>query len=191
MTESVPLSRTTLSRLPAGIVRPAFPVADVRPGIVHLGLGGFHRAHMARYTHDLMNRGSNALEWGIIGVGLLPNDRPMRDALAPQDRLYTLVERQDETEAATVIGCLCDVIFAGESSEAVLNALASPATRLVSLTVNRERLLPQSGDQAARLCAPVDRARSCSARSPAQCDRNHRRGLSPSHGGRLARPSPH
>ena len=107
----------------------------VSRGIVHLGFGGFHRAHMARYTHDLMERRSDAAEWGIVGVGLLPADARVRDALAPQDALYTLVERQDGDEAATVIGSVCEVIFAGESSLPALDAIDDPAIRIVSLTV--------------------------------------------------------
>ena len=98
----VPLARKTLADLPAHIARPHFPSEKVRAGIVHLGLGGFHRAHMARYTHDLMETSADALDWGIIGVGLMPNDRRMWQALGPQDGLYTLVERQREKESATV-----------------------------------------------------------------------------------------
>lgn len=128
------LSRHTLPALNSAIARPSFDPAQIRPGIVHLGLGGFHRAHMARYTHDLMDRGG-ALEWGIIGVGLMPGDIRMQEALLPQDCLYTLVERQDTTETATVIGSLCDVLFAGDSSQAALQAMVSPTTRIVSLTV--------------------------------------------------------
>ena len=131
----IPLGRHTLAQLPDGIVRPKFAPASVRPGIVHLGLGGFHRAHMARYTHDLMDAGPEALDWGIIGVGLMPNDRRMHEALAPQDGLYTLVERAHEKESATVIGSLCEILFAGETSAAVLAAIKSPSVRIVSLTV--------------------------------------------------------
>ncbi len=129
------LSRATLAALPATIARPRFDPVKVRRGIVHLGFGGFHRAHMARYTHDLMERRADAAEWGIVGVGLLPADARVRDALAPQNALYTLVERQDGDEAATVIGSVCEVIFAGESSQAALEAIDDLAIRIVSLTV--------------------------------------------------------
>ncbi len=129
------LSRATLADLPATIVRPRFDPALIRAGIVHLGFGGFHRAHMARYTHDLMDRRPDAAEWGIVGVGLLAADVRVRDALAPQDALYTLVERQDGDETATVVGSVRQVIFAGESSRAALTAIDDPAIRIVSLTV--------------------------------------------------------
>lgn len=129
------LSRATLAALPATIARPRFDPAKVSRGIVHLGFGGFHRAHMARYTHDLMERRVDATGWGIVGVGTLPADVRVRDALEPQDALYTLVERQDGDEAATVIGSVCKVIFAGESSRAALDTIDDPAIRIVSLTV--------------------------------------------------------
>ena len=135
MSQAIPLTRTNLPRLLANVIKPSFAVAAVRAGIVHLGLGGFHRAHMARYTHDLMSMRTDALNWGIVGVGLLPNDLRMREALAPQDALYTLVERQGDMESATVIGSLSDLIFAGDSSRLALDAIADPAIRIVSLTV--------------------------------------------------------
>jgi mannitol 2-dehydrogenase len=131
----VAISRRTLPLLPASIARPLYSPESVRAGIVHLGLGGFHRAHMARYTHDVMNLKAGALHWGILGAGLLPADRRMHDALSPQDGLYTLIERQGERESATVIGSICEVLFAGESSAAVVDAIAKPTTRIVSLTV--------------------------------------------------------
>jgi fructuronate reductase/mannitol 2-dehydrogenase len=129
------LARATLATLPAIIARPHYDLAKVSTGIVHLGFGGFHRAHMARYTHDLMERRGDAAEWGIAGVGLHPADVRVRDALASQDALYTLVERQDGDETATVIGSVCAVIFAAESSQAALDAIDDPAARIVSLTV--------------------------------------------------------
>src|SRR5215203_4703120 len=79
----VALSRRALSALPPGVSAPGYDPAAVSAGIVHLGLGGFHRAHMARYTHELMELDPAALRWGIVGVGLLPADRRMIDSLAP------------------------------------------------------------------------------------------------------------
>ena len=114
---------------------PGFDPASLTPGIVHLGLGGFHRAHMARYTHTLMEQDPTAREWGILGAGLLPQDRAMRDSLAPQDSLYTLLERDGTTETATVVGSLAGVIFAGDDSASLLDAIDRPAIRIVSLTV--------------------------------------------------------
>ncbi|MDB5709480.1 MAG: mannitol dehydrogenase family protein [Sphingomonas bacterium] len=130
-----PLSRATLRGLDPRIAVPAYDPATVTAGIVHLGLGGFHRAHMARYTHALMNLGGDALGWAIIGAGLLPSDRRMADALTPQDGLYTLVERQGDDEHVGVIGSIAEVIFAGEDSWALLDAIDRPEIRIVSLTV--------------------------------------------------------
>jgi mannitol 2-dehydrogenase len=130
----VALSRATLPALPPGIRLPAYDVAAVRPGIVHLGLGGFHRAHMARYTHELMELDPDALQWGILGAVLLP-DRGMIESLTPQDGLYTLIEREGEDEHIRVIGSLAVPIYAGESSAKLLDAIDDPAIRIVSLTV--------------------------------------------------------
>ena len=129
------LNRGTLRRLSAKLHVPSFDPAALTSGIVHLGLGGFHRAHMARYTHTLMDRDPAAREWGILGAGLLPQDRAMRDSLAPQDSLYTLLERDGAQERATVIGSLTGVIFAGQDSANLLDAIDRPTIRIVSLTV--------------------------------------------------------
>ncbi len=133
--QPIQLNRANLAQLQAPVVVPGFDLAGVVPGIVHLGLGNFHRAHMARYTHDLMERRPDALQWGIVGAGLMPGDRRMQESLAPQDGLYTLVERSFTDETVTVIGSLAGVVFAGEDSTALLDAIDQPAIRIVSLTV--------------------------------------------------------
>ncbi len=131
------LSQSTLATLRCGIEVPSFVRDRVRPGIVHLGLGGFHRAHMARYTHDLMQRGDDGAKWGIVGVGLRPPDERLVAALAKQDCLYTLIER-DETQArATVIGSLIRVIHAATGTHEVLDAIDQPEIAIVSLTVTQ------------------------------------------------------
>jgi mannitol 2-dehydrogenase len=130
-----PLSRATLPLLNATVSVPRYDPAKVRAGIVHLGLGGFHRAHMARYMHDLMQREPAALSWGIVGAGLMPGDRKMAQSLAPQDGLYTLVERSRSGEEVCVIGSLAGVIDASESTEALLHAIDDRAIRIVSLTI--------------------------------------------------------
>ena len=132
---TIALSRATLATLPPPVRVPAYDPALVTPGIVHLGLGGFHRAHMARYTHELMERDPTSREWGIVGAGLLPSDRRMHDALAPQDGLYALVERGGGGETVAIIGSVVRVIFAAESSADLLAAIDATAIRIVSLTV--------------------------------------------------------
>ena len=131
----IALSRSTLASLPGTIGRPGFDAGELRPGIVHLGLGGFHRAHMARYTHTLMQARADMRQWGIVGAGLLPADRRMAESLHPQDNLYTLVERSGAEEVVSVIGSLAGVIFAGDDSTALLAAIDQPGVRIVSLTV--------------------------------------------------------
>jgi mannitol 2-dehydrogenase len=133
--QPVPLTRANLARLRPPVLVPRFDPAAVTAGLVHIGLGGFHRAHMARYTHRLMELRAGALEWGIIGAGLMPDDHRMQESLGPQDNLYTLVERGTGQETVAVIGSLADVIFAGGSSASLLRAIEQPPIRIVSLTV--------------------------------------------------------
>jgi len=129
------LHRASLQNLPANVIVPTYDPAQVRPAIVHLGFGNFHRAHMARYTHDLMNLEPAALDWGIAGAGLLTGDQKVVDALAPQDWLYTLVERDALGETVKVIGSVAEVLLAAADSGPLLQAIDRPETRIVSLTV--------------------------------------------------------
>jgi mannitol 2-dehydrogenase len=131
----LPLRADTIDKLPPTVAVPRYPLLQRRAGIVHLGLGGFHRAHMARYTHALMQQDPAALAWSIAGAGLLPTDRRMAESLGPQDGLYTLVERSGGDETVSVIGSIAEVIFAAESSGALLDSIARPDIRIVSLTV--------------------------------------------------------
>ena len=134
-----------LSRLPSQVSVPRYTRAAVTPGIVHIGVGGFHRAHEAVYLDDLL-AGGGAKEWGVCGVGFRPEDRAMRDALAAQDCLYTLVTRDAGGDAARVIGSLVRYIFAPEDDAAFRDALASPQTRIVSLTITEGGYTPDPAD---------------------------------------------
>ena len=117
------------------VPRPAYDRGSVTVGVVHFGVGGFHRAHQAMYHDRLMNAGK-ALDWGICGVGVMPADRRMQDALDAQDGLYTLVVKHaDGTYEPRVIGAITEYRFAPDDPEAVIEKLADPATRIVSLTV--------------------------------------------------------
>jgi mannitol 2-dehydrogenase len=129
------LKRQHLDRLAAPIALPAYRVDTTQQGIVHIGVGGFHRAHQAYYTEALMNQGE-ALDWSICGVGLRGADRAMRDALAEQDYLYTLVELGDDTgNAVQVVGAISGMLLAEDSPQALIDKLADPAIRIVSLTI--------------------------------------------------------
>jgi mannitol 2-dehydrogenase len=128
------LTTARLGELSASVAVPSYDRSAVTPGIVHLGVGGFHRAHQARYVDDLLASGTT--DWGIVGVGLMPQDVRMRDALAAQDHLYTLVERApDGGVHGRVIGSIIDYLFAPDSPEAVLALLTDPRIRIVSLTI--------------------------------------------------------
>jgi len=104
------------------------------PGIVHLGVGGFHRAHQAALTDDCLNHGE--VGWGIVGASL--RNSGMRDALAPQDYLYALALRDSEGEALRVVGALQRIIVAAQEPEVLMAHLAAPSTRIVSLTVTEK-----------------------------------------------------
>ncbi len=126
------LSRATLARLPAAVQRPGYPLERARIGIVHLGPGAFHRAHMAAYIDDLL---VHEPDWAVCAVSL--HSCGVRDALRPQDGLYTLAVL-GEPLRLRVIGALREVWCAPEDSAAVLTRLADPAVRLVTLTVTEK-----------------------------------------------------
>jgi mannitol 2-dehydrogenase len=129
------LSVENLSALDDRVARPTYRPDQLSVGVVHFGVGGFHRSHQAMYLDRLMNRGL-ALDWGICGVGVMPADKAMRDALSGQDRLYTLVLRQGPGQLdARVIGSIIEYIFAPDEPERVLEVLTDPRTRIVSLTI--------------------------------------------------------
>lgn len=116
-------------------VHPQYERADLTVGIVHIGVGNFHRSHQAMYLDRLLNAGS-ARDWAICGVGVLPGDVAMRDALAAEGMRYTLVERYpDGSSTGRVIGSIVEYLYVPDDPEAVLERLADPAVRIVSLTI--------------------------------------------------------
>jgi mannitol 2-dehydrogenase len=134
-TPMLPLNARTLSSLPADLPVPSYDRGALRTGIVHFGVGGFHRAHQAMYLDRLMNDGK-ALDWAVCGVGVMPADRRMRDVLTAQDGLYTLVAKApDGTLTPRVIGSISEYLYAPDDPQAVVEKMASPDVRIVSLTV--------------------------------------------------------
>ena len=130
-----PLNAHALAIFAATLPTPTYDRTQVRPGIVHIGVGGFHRAHEAAYLDQLMNEGK-ALDWGICGVGLLEHDRRMHEIMTAQDCLYTLVVKHaDGTLEPRVVGSIIQYLFAPDDPEAVLAVMADPGTRIVSLTI--------------------------------------------------------
>ena len=138
------LSNANLGLLPQSVRRPAYERAAVTPGLVHLGIGAFHRAHQAIAIDDIL--ASGALDWGVIGASLRRPD--MRQALAPQDYLYTVAVRSGAGVTHRVVGSLVDVIVAAEDTARLLAALTHPATRIVSLTITEKGYChtPQTGE---------------------------------------------
>lgn len=131
------LSPATLGALPADIARPAYDRSAVTPGIVHLGIGGFHRAHQAVVIDDCLAAGER--DWGIAAASLRSPET--RDALEPQAGLYTLAVREDAGTSLRVIGSIGEVLVGPEDPAALLARLADPRTRIVSLTVTEKGYL--------------------------------------------------
>ncbi|WP_168992192.1 MULTISPECIES: mannitol dehydrogenase family protein [Mesorhizobium] len=135
------LSDASLQSLPERVTIPGYDRREVVPGIVHLGVGAFHRAHQAAYVDDCLAAGET--DWGIVGVSLRSADT--RDALTPQDGLYTLAIRSSGTEKLQVIGSIGAMLVAPEDPGAVLAALTDPRTRIVMLTITEKAYLRAAG----------------------------------------------
>jgi mannitol 2-dehydrogenase len=129
------LRADTLAACAERLPTPTYERSRLSAGVVHFGVGGFHRAHQAMYHDRLMNEG-RAPDWAICGVGVMPFDRRMKEVMDAQDGLYTLVVKHgDGTYEPRVIGAIVDYLFAPDDPEAVIERLAAEGTRIVSLTV--------------------------------------------------------
>ncbi len=127
------LSNATLSRLPPAVARPAYDRSAITPGVVHLGIGAFHRAHQAPVIDDLLAADPS---WGIVAASL--RSPATRDALAPQDGLYTLAVAGADGTTHRVIGCVSELLVVPEDRERLLARMADPRVRIVSLTVSEK-----------------------------------------------------
>ncbi|MEY2847685.1 MAG: hypothetical protein RI885_350 [Actinomycetota bacterium] len=129
------LGEATLAELPHDVGRPRYDRSAASVGIVHIGVGGFHRAHMAMTLDSLMNEGL-ATDWAICGVGLLESDRRMKAVFGAQDCLYTLtLKHPDGRRESRVIGSIIEYLFAPDDTEAVVERMTDPAVKIVSLTI--------------------------------------------------------
>ncbi len=127
------LSNDSLTAVAArGVPVPTFDRAALMPRILHIGVGGFHRAHLALYTHELAELGST---WGIRGLGLLATDTRMAEALSSQDYLYSLTEKGTGTFDPRVIGSIIDYVLADEDPSRAIEVIADPITAILSLTI--------------------------------------------------------
>lgn len=130
----IELSNATLSALPDDVARPGFDRSRLTPGIVHIGVGNFHRAHQAWYLNRLMNMGL-ALDWAIVGAGVRTYDATMRDKLLAQDCLTTLIELDADHRAAEVIGSMIGYVPVADDNDPLITAMSDPAIRIVAMTV--------------------------------------------------------
>jgi mannitol 2-dehydrogenase len=130
-----------------GVPVPAYDRSHLLPRIAHVGVGGFHRAHLALYVHELASAGC---DWGIVGLGLLDKDAEMAAALGAQDHLYTLIEKGNGEPSAAVIGSIIGFVHAPDGHDAdIAELVASPTTSILSLTVTEAGYTEPSAEQLA------------------------------------------
>lgn len=126
------LSLATLCKINTNVSKPCYQRPELSPGILHVGIGNFHRAHQATYLHNLFELGLDH-DWAIIGAGIKHFDDAMRQRLQPQDWLTTVVELDPASYSATVIGSMID--FVAVNPKELTAAMAQPEIRIVSMTV--------------------------------------------------------
>jgi fructuronate reductase len=128
------LNQDTLNQLPATVIRPQYSRDQIKPGIVHLGIGAFHRAHQAVYTEAVINQfGGN---WGIIGCSL--RSPSVRDQLAPQDNYYTVVERSNAGEKIQLMGVIKQTLVGPENPQALIDLMANDGIKIISMTITEK-----------------------------------------------------
>lgn len=137
------LCAATLDSLPASVERPRYDRAGIRRGVVHLGIGAFHRAHQAVFFDDCLNAGDP--RWGITAASLRSPD--VADRMTPQDGLYTVLVRDGSDQRARIIGAVGEILVASRDPAALVAALAAPDTHIVTLTITEKgyRLDPANG----------------------------------------------
>ena len=129
------LNNKTLSGLPENLDLPRYDRRQLTAGIIHIGVGNFHRAHLAWYVHRLMQQGL-AHDWGIIGAGVRPQDSLMRERLLKQDCLTSLIELDPQgSQSIEVTGAMLDFLPVDLDNHSLIQALADPQIRIVSLTI--------------------------------------------------------
>ena len=133
--DTILLNQANLAALPDNVTVPNYDRTALTAGIVHIGVGGFHRSHEAFYTDEYMQQ-SGDLSWGICGVGLREGDRKMQGILKEQDYLYTLIVKHPNGQVENrVIGCLTDFLLSCDDPQSVIDKMADEQTKIVSLTI--------------------------------------------------------
>jgi len=134
MDELKPLNTSTLADLPDNIRVPQYDRSKLSAGIVHIGLGNFHRAHQAWYLHRLFDEG-HSRDWAIVGAGVRAPDAIQREKLKKQDWLTTLIELDPSGRSAEVIGSMIDFVQVEEHNATLIERMTQPDIRIVSLTI--------------------------------------------------------
>lgn len=135
MENTIVLNQRNLAQIADRISCPGYDRNELKIGMVHIGVGGFHRAHQAFYSHNLFEK-FNISEWGICGIGLREGDRKIHDVLKKQDGLYTLiVKHPDGKIESQIIGSLIDFLLGTDDPGPVIERMADPSTKIVSLTI--------------------------------------------------------
>ncbi|QXP52044.1 MULTISPECIES: mannitol dehydrogenase family protein [unclassified Cellulophaga] len=133
--KSFKLNSDNLSQFADSAAVPTYDRSDVKVGIVHVGIGGFHRAHEAYYTDQLLHKEGNK-DWGICGVALLDFDQKIYQTLKDQEGLYTLIVKElDGTLTKTIIGSIVEYLFAPENPAAVIDKMAHQDIKIITLTI--------------------------------------------------------
>jgi len=144
----IPLNQQNITSISTRLACPSYDRNAVKAGIVHIGVGGFHRSHQAYYIHQLL-KDAQHLDWGICGIGLQKGDKNMAEVLRKQDCLYTLItQHPDGEEACEIIGSIVDYIFAIETPDLAIDKMAHSDTKIVSLTITEGgyNFNPNTGD---------------------------------------------
>lgn len=130
----IPLRNDQLPQLPEQVARPLYDRASLTPGILHIGLGNFHRGHQAWYLHRLMQKGL-AHDWAIVGAGVRAFDEAQRQKMAAQDYLTTLIELDPSGQSVEVTGSMIDYVPIEEGNGPLIARMSQPDIRIVSTTV--------------------------------------------------------
>ncbi len=131
----IQLNQKNITSIASQLACPKYERNAVKTGIIHIGVGGFHRSHQAYYIHQLLRDTQNS-DWGICGIGLRQGDKGIADVLKEQDCLYTLItQHPDGKETCEIIGSIVDYIFAIETPNRAIDKMAHRDTKIVSLTI--------------------------------------------------------
>ncbi len=131
--QAIQLNAANLHHLAGSMKTPQYDRTKLTQSLVHIGVGGFHRAHQAVYLDDLLGQGGT--DWSLCGVCLLPRDKKMYETMKKQDCLYTVVEQSSEGNTLRIIGSMTNILFAPDDPQAVIEKMVSPECKIVSMTI--------------------------------------------------------